>query len=235
MKRQAFALIEILIVISILSILSTLITVTVPAQLRKARDARRKLDINSIYKPLEEYYDSANCYPQSLPSCNGQGINIGQTSFLQSLACDPKTKNSYIYVSDDTDCSSWFQLYANLENTDDRIIDLLGCQNGCGPDCKYNYGVSSPNKDLERCTPTPPPQSPTPSITSGPSPTPTPTPLQYVCSPASGPMPEGRCEPYAVPTLSQCPKIYPNDPTCNYECSVKANRCKTAKGKYKPQ
>lgn len=66
------------------------------------------------------------------------------------------------------------------------------------------------------------------------TPTITLTPILYVCSPGSGPQSEGRCEAYDNPYLSQCPKVYPNDPACAYECGIKEYRCKNASGKNKP-
>ena len=109
---------------------------------------------------------------------------------------------------------------------------MTGCENGCGPNCAYNFGVSSSNVSLDYCEP---PITPNPTVVP-PSPTsltPSPTPILYVCGPASGPNPEGQCESYVIPTLSECPKIYPDDSTCQYECYIKANRCKNAKGKFK--
>lgn len=235
MKNKAFSLIEIAIVTAILGVLSSLIFVNVSDQFRKVRDARRKLDINAINKSLEEYYDSRLCYPQALPDC-GYSFNLGASKLLSTMPCDPRLQKPYLYISDGNSCSSWFQLYTNFEVMDDSLIGYAGCRNGCGPECQYNYGVSSPNKDLDWCTPTITP-SPiltfTPTYTPTSTPTPTPTPIQYVCSPASGPNPEGRCEPFAVPTLSECPKIYPNDSSCSFECWDKNNRCKNSKGKYK--
>jgi Tfp pilus assembly protein PilE len=50
----------------------------------------------------------------------------------------------------------------------------------------------------------------------------------YVCSPSK------RCIMYNDPTRSDCPKLYYNDPTCNNECSIPANRCHDESGKNIP-
>lgn len=223
---KSVSLIEILIVISLLGAFVLLVFIEVQAQLKKSRDARRKLDFNSMRNVLEDYYDTRRCYPQTLPNCN-QSFVLGNTTLLASIPCDPKSKASYYYLSDGGSCSSWFKLYTNLEISTDRLIDLVGCRYGCGPNCAYNFGVSSSNVDLGECFP-----PPTPTPTTKPTFIPTPIPTLYVCTPASGPKPLGKCEPFAMPTLSECPKIFPNDPTCQYQCGDPANRCKNEKGKY---
>ncbi len=228
---KALSLIELLIIISILGVLSVLIAIPISAQLQKARDGKRKFDVNLIQKGLEEYYDSTNCYPERLPEC-GKVLVLGDTNILPGIPCDPKNNFFYPYITTGENCSPYFKLYAKLERTDDPNIKMTGCEYGCGPNCAYNFGVSSPNISLDYCQP-PINEGPTIYISSEPSSIPTPTPLQYVCSPAAGPNPEGRCETYAIPTLSECPKIYPDDPTCQYECYLKNNRCKNSKGKFK--
>ena len=232
-KIKGLSLIEILVVITIIGLLLIFTTPPILTQLQKARDGKRKVDINLIQKGLEEYYDSTNCYPERLPEC-GNVFSVGSTNILAGIPCDPKNNSFYPYITTGENCSPYFKLYAKLERSEDPNIYMTGCENGCGPNCAYNFGVSSSNVGLDYCeAPINPTSSPTIYVSPGPSLTPSPTPLQYVCSPASGPHPEGKCEPYAVPTLSECPKIYPDDPTCQYECYLKNNRCKNAKGKFK--
>lgn len=213
--RRGFTLIEILIVLAIIGVLLLVTSqIYVSHQLKRARDTTRKIDFKTIANNFEEYYESRGCYPQSLPVCHSQ-LTLGNLKFVSNMPCDPLLKNSYVYETDGTLCSQWFRLYANLENTQDKSIDEVGCRNGCGPDCQYNYGVASSNMGLYKC-----PVSATP------------TPIQYVCAPGGGQT--GNCEAFIVPTLSECPKVYPDDPTCNNECSDNDNRCKDSSGKYKP-
>ncbi|KKP86614.1 MAG: hypothetical protein UR89_C0018G0009 [Candidatus Roizmanbacteria bacterium GW2011_GWA2_35_8] len=242
-RVRGLSLIELLVVVAIIGLLLLIITPSISAQLQKGRDGKRKLDINLIQKGLEQYYDSTNCYPERLPEC-GHKLNIGSVSVLPGIPCDPKNKSFYPYITTGENCSPYFKLYAKLERSDDPNIKMSGCEFGCGPNCAYNYGLSSPNVALDYCeppvtplpaetltnTPIPLPSTPTTIYISA---TPSPTPIQYVCAPAAGPNPEGKCEPYAIPTLSECPRIYPNDPTCQYDCYLKDNRCKNAKGKFK--
>lgn len=233
-RIKGISLIELLIVLAVIGLLLLFITPPIVAQLQKARDGKRKLDINLVQKGLEEFYDSTNCYPERLPECGKSLLNV-----ISDMPCDPKNKSFYPYITTGENCSPYFKVYAKLERIDDPNIKMVGCEYGCGPNCAYNFGVSSPNVTLDFCqppvtpmptnTPVPTLQPPTPTLTL----TPSPTPIQYVCAPAAGPNPDGQCEPYAIPTLSECPEIYSNDPTCQYECYLRENRCKNAKGKFK--
>lgn len=231
MKRnindRSFTLIEMLIVLAILGVLLLVgSALAVPAQLKKARDAGRKIDFKAIASALNQYYDSEGCYPSTLPSCHNPLV-LGANSYLQAMPCDPRLKTSYIYLTNGNSCNQWFKLYTNLENLSDRNIDDVGCRLGCGPQCQYNYGVASPNIGLDKCL-----QQPTTEPTSEIPISRTPTPIQYACSPGGGQ--EGLCEMFDDPQRSQCPKVYPNDPTCAGECSEKENKCKDSSGKHIP-
>ena len=212
-KSKGFSLLEILISIAVVLILLILSAVLVPSQITKAKDARIKRDLHYIYLYLEDFYDSQNKFPDSLPSCD-QPLIYNDHVYIPNIPCDPFDKSSYLYQSGSDAYGKWFKLYANLRNKSDRIISLVGCSKGCGPQCKYNYGVTSTNITIDRCS----------------TPTPTPTPIKYACSPGG----VAKCEQYDNPTLSQCPKVYENDPTCQKACSVASNRCKNASGKHKP-
>jgi len=215
----------------------------VPVQFRKARDSKRTFDTNKIRKGLEEYYDTHLCYPAELPAC-GTPLGDSKAPFVAQIPCDPKDDSSYAYVTEGTSCNSWFQLYTNLEDTGSNLIEYVGCTYGCGPRCRYNYGTSSTNRDLSHCLPPPPPTptpgpsstptpTPLPTVTPRPTNTPTPTPVPtiYVCAPGGGQT--GSCLPFEFPEMSDCPKEYPNDPTCNNECADRSKHCKNSKGKNK--
>ena len=241
--NNGFSLVEIIVIITLLGTLSFGALIGINKQFAKARDAQRKMNIKTIVKSLEEYYDSVLCYPDALPAC-GDKLYLDETVMLDSLPCDPRTHESYRYVTDNNPgCASYFKIYANLENREDTDIKYVGCQYGCGPNCGYNYGASSPNTFLDQCeapvnpTPTdfipivsevPTPTGPAITITEGPSPTWFQD-LQYVCAPGIGQ--DGHCTAFSYPDLSECPRIWINDPTCNNECDLKQNHCKTSKGK----
>lgn len=219
---HGFTLVEILVVIAVLGALSIFGSVNIPTQLQKARDAIRKGNIQRITRAIEEYHQDKNCYPAAIPQCGNQ-LMEGDLELVSSIPCDPLTKLSYVYVSEGGSCPGWFQLYGNLEYTSDKIIDRLGCRNGCGPDCQFNYGAASTNQKLNpycQVSPTPP---------SSPAGSPTPTPKgpvqQYVCAPSEA------CEVFVDPEKSGCPDVYPDDPTCQNQCKKKENTCHDDRGK----
>lgn len=207
-KKSGFSLFEILITVSIITLSILLSVIFVPKQIIKAKDSKIKADLHQIYLALEDYYDTYKEFPKVITDCN-QPLIKDDHIFLLNIPCDPFNKQNYTYLSN----SNWFKIYANLKNTQDTIISLIGCTNGCGPECQYNYGVASTNISLDKC--------------------PGPTPIIFACSPGGGDI--GHCEQYDDPVLSQCPKIYPDDEICNNECNTPTNRCKNASGKHQPE
>ena len=204
---KGFSLVELLVAISIILILVISSFLVIPRQIIKAKDARIKANLHQIYMALEDYYDSQNNFPVTVPDCNQPLIKDGHI-YLPNIPCDPFDKSNYLYTSGSDGSGNWFKIYAKLRNFQDSIISLVGCSNGCGPNCEYNYGVSSTNTLIDRCIPPP---------------------IQFACSPGGGST--GTCEQYDDPALSQCPKVYVDDSTCNNECSTPANRCKNNSGK----
>lgn len=228
-KKIGFTLIEILIAITVFCLLAIFSYLFIPKYLVKAKDAVRKSDIKLISTTIEEYFQDTGCYPKSLPLCD-EPIANGDLILFSSLPCDPKTKNSYVYVTDGKNCPSWYQIYGILEYTPDPIIDRVGCRNGCGPQCQFNYGATSTNQKLNPFCEGEAIPAPSPAATNAPSPIPATEVLQYVCAPGKS------CEVFANPEISGCPNIYPNDPTCGQTgsestCSEKLFTCKDSKGK----
>jgi len=180
----------------------------VATQIRKARDLERKWDLKQISGALEEYFSTFNTYPSALPFCGGK-LTINNVTFMNELPCDPLTNENYNYQSCATDSHTLYKLYANLEISEDEAIADVNCTSGCGPECNYNYGVSSPNTSLDNCA------------------------LTYVCEPGGGN--SGSCAVYDSPEVSDCPVVFYDDPTCNSECGDKSVRCKNASGKNLPE
>lgn len=208
-KGRGFTLIEILIVLTILIVLFIISSVAIPKQLMKARDAVRKGQLDSFKKAVDTYYQDAECYPKSVPACKNP-LSLGDMVIKDNIPCDPQTHLSYVYITDLSECPRWFQIYTNLEVLEDKIIEKVGCSNGCGPNCQFNYGVSSSNQKLD----------PLCSIHEEPS-----SVEQYVCAPGGG------CEGFKDPYVSGCPNVYPDDPTCRNDCFDPKNRCHDASGK----
>lgn len=140
---------EILIVVTLLSIIAVvLISAFKPGtQIAKARDARRKSDLQKLKNPLEDYYNDNKCYPDpSLLDCKLPVDNPGSKfqPYKDKVPCDPETGKSYYYES--PDCNTYY-FYVKLENENDPAIAEAGCTSGCGP-VPFNWGISSPNTSL---------------------------------------------------------------------------------------
>src|SRR3990167_10228254 len=62
---KGFTLIEVIIVISIIALLSTVILyANIKGALEKARDSKRKQDLNKLVRTLEEYYNDFLYFPE---------------------------------------------------------------------------------------------------------------------------------------------------------------------------
>jgi len=199
-------MVEILAILGIIAGLLLSSYIVVPPFFQRARDAERKADFDRVGKALEEYYDTNGCFPDTLPTCRSEFSFDGQT-YLELMPCDPDNNSEYLYISPGDACNGWYQMYTNLERTEDPSIVRIRCDEGCGPDCVYNYGISSTNMPLDTCKPPP---------------------KLYACSPSTS------CLEFADPQLSECPIVFPDDPTCQNACDIKENRCHDESGKKIP-
>lgn len=190
--KKGFTILEIVIILAILVILATIgIALMNPVvQINKANDGRRKGELATMGRILEDFlndkgryprpseicYDAGNYIPESgTTTCHMCGSNAASPNlapYLGTLPCDPQTpKSNYIYEVNDEDEPTLYRIYSRLAITSDPLISQLGCQNGCGPYgiCQYNYGVSSSNTGIQTCTALAPTASPTPTpVTVGP-------------------------------------------------------------------
>lgn len=202
-KNKGFTIFELLAIIAVLGIFIFLVTINASVQIKKARDAKRKADLEKIKIALYDYFFDKDCFPENLPSCQGD-LKSGDKVYLNNFPCGPKD-DEYIYQKEDNSCSQWFKILTNLENLQDVGIDKVGCRNGCGPECQYNYGLTSSNVFLnEDCV------------------------VTYACSSS------GRCLEFEDPFISDCPRIFENDASCQNACSERANRCHDERGKKVP-
>lgn len=158
--KQGFTLIELLIVIAIIGILSGLIITNIQGVRERARDARRKSDLDAISQSLRLYYndnqqfpDAANpggrivgCNTAIAPSACDWGepfelvIGANNVVYMNRLPLDPSSTDSqvrtYTYTSANDDT---FTLTAQLENVSDP--DIADSQARCGTGTGTEYVV----------------------------------------------------------------------------------------------
>ncbi len=189
--KKGFTIVEILIVLSVIILvaIALLVLLNPKKQIEKSWDGKRKGELSTLKKTLEDYYNDKKCYPKPTEVCykDYEGLNCPicgkQTpdallSYVSELPCDPQDPNKdYLYQVDNSSCPNWFRIYSKLSNLNDVIIEEVGCKYGCGPAplYAYSYGVSSPNVGLEKSAG----PSPTPTIT------PSPTPIACPADPVS--------------------------------------------------
>jgi general secretion pathway protein G len=144
MKRKkailGFTLMELLVVVSLILILAMFLFMAYQGQIDKARDARRKSDLDKLKIALENYASDYSCYPpEEDVVCN----SVALAPYIDLVPCDPSNEtDSYEYVR--PSCSG-FVVFANLNKKSDPAIAEKKCSFGCGPSYSYNYYVASQN------------------------------------------------------------------------------------------
>lgn len=76
-KNQGFTLIELLVVIAVIGLLSSLVLVSLAGARAKARDARRKNDLDQIRTALVLYYDARGNWIETGSGCGWDGDGSG--------------------------------------------------------------------------------------------------------------------------------------------------------------
>ena len=114
-NNRAFTLIELLIVIMIIGVLAAMVlSINFQKQLQKARDGKRKVDIEQIRSALEMCRSDSvtGGYPTlTSPICGGP-LTCGSNTYLNPMPCDPKSPtNQYTFSGGGTD----YTLTATLE------------------------------------------------------------------------------------------------------------------------
>ena len=150
-----FTLVELLVVISILGILATLVAGNYRSAKFRGNDAKRKSDLKQTATALEAFmndygiYPSASTYkimacPYSAGVCDwGTGeFTDGKTVYFKELPADPSSKQYYRYRLPGGSNKS-FQIFAKLENTQDK--DIITTAYNCGTGVNCNYAVTSSN------------------------------------------------------------------------------------------
>jgi prepilin-type N-terminal cleavage/methylation domain-containing protein len=151
--QSGLSMIEVLTVTAIIGILAIIALTTLPKQINKGRDGRRKSDLQKIKIAFENYYSDNDCYPppEILDNCASNDL----APYMAAIPCDPLDNSKYLYAPLGGSCSSSYRVFTNLEVDTDPVIEELGCHTdvGCGAFAyfedelgllavEYNYGIS---------------------------------------------------------------------------------------------
>lgn len=171
--KPAFTLLELTITIALVALTATVVLVTLnpKGQIDKAHDTKRKSELSLFRKAVEDYYNDKGCYPKPEEVCypgadNGDPVLANPcficgreersptlSPYLKAIPCDPQhPTRKYLYQTDGSSCPKWYRLYSKFSQNQDLDSDASGChKGGCGQPLTYgyDYGVSSPNIDLE--------------------------------------------------------------------------------------
>lgn len=131
-KNSGFTLIELLVVIVVIGILATLIVANFSSSRSRARDVKRKNDLNSMKTALRLYYNDYQTYPTAsagrIAGCGANGTTAcvwgntfatTSTTYMSQLVADPinVAPNTYTYAQ--RDAGEGFTITATLENVSD--------------------------------------------------------------------------------------------------------------------
>jgi prepilin-type N-terminal cleavage/methylation domain-containing protein len=145
MKRPAFTLVELLVVISIIGLLSTIAAVSLSSSRSAARDTKRKADIRQISQAVELYYNSNG----NLPTNGGWCTYISNPTyltfvndiapFMAKVPSDPQKPvqvGDYLYFNL-ADTAGRYALCANMEKATGNSYNYTSCADGAF----YNYCI----------------------------------------------------------------------------------------------
>lgn len=136
--KNAFTLIEMLVVIAIIGMLAAIIIPNLNSARERSRDVTRKNDIRAIQKALELYKLDNKEYIDPLPSAGGAWVSTDGlmniiATYMKMVPTDPlNTSNAayqYYYDRNGTD-TTLYSLCACLENNADP--DGVACNAPCG-------------------------------------------------------------------------------------------------------
>lgn len=141
MKNKGFTLIELLTVVAIIGILASIVVVNVSSSREKARDARRKTELDSLRNALELYANANNGkYPIKTAGLNA----LKDAGYLDKVPADPKDGTPYVY--ENTKCDGTGTQNNLLQYSIRAILEQGSATGGkkcSGDDVNYYFVVEN--------------------------------------------------------------------------------------------
>jgi len=127
MKKSGFSLFELLVVISIIGIIVAVGMTSYSSAQKRARDAKRKQDMQAVQKAFEQYYSANNYnYPDDQTKA--------RTNMPGYPPVDPKNTRSYIYEgTGDTEINATGYCICAL-------LEITGTGNSSDVNCSFVSG-----------------------------------------------------------------------------------------------
>lgn len=114
--EKGFTLIELLVVITIIGVLTSLFIANMVSVRERAKDARKKSNLNELKTALRLYYNDNQNYPLAadVPSPGSSFTSAGGTVYMQEV---PEYSTYTLYNNGDS-----FRVSVELDNTSDTEI-----------------------------------------------------------------------------------------------------------------
>jgi type II secretion system protein G len=153
--KKGFTLIELLVVVAILGILSMISFASFKTVQMRGRDAQRKSDLKQIANSLELYNQDYKVYPAQATIttllANGGEFKDTNTLYMKKMPMDPAGNATYVYRRSTS--GSMYQLFAHLENSEDKNI-IAGITYNCPTVAlPCNFAVTSANASATEILP----------------------------------------------------------------------------------
>jgi general secretion pathway protein G len=135
--NKGFTFIEILVVLTIIAVLTAVGVTNYRVANQKARDGKRKADLEQIRAALELYRTDQATYPATLDF--GGSLSAGGSTYMEVIPDDSTSGYNYSYSSD----TNTYSLCAYLERTEASDPSCPAGSLNCGL-ANCNYGIKSP-------------------------------------------------------------------------------------------
>lgn len=130
-NKKGFTLVELIISIAIIGILMALASVSFGNAQKKARDSRRRQDMESVQKAAEQYYLVSGNYTYStsvvgITVAVGQNWTVNGQEILKSFPSDPKAGIGYTGSIASTGYCICAKLEENIGNSSNNACNFSG-------------------------------------------------------------------------------------------------------------